>query len=95
MKINIHAHHLSVTDAIEQHIKKKLSPMESHHQEIKHIDVTLVLENKISKAEAKIHLRGTDVFASAENDDMYVAIDALIPKLERQLKKHKEKSKNL
>lgn len=95
MKISIHAHHLSVTEAIEQHIKKKLASLEAHHQEIKSIDVTLVLENKVSKAEAKIHMRGADVFASSENDDMYVAIDTLVPKLERQLKKHKEKTKNL
>jgi len=95
MKISIHAHHVSVTDALEQHIKKKLSPLETHHQDIKNIDVTLVLEKKLSKAEAKIHLRGSDIFASSENEDMYVAVDTLIPKLERQLTKHKEKTKNL
>lgn len=92
MSIRIHAHHLTVTDALEQHINKKLSPLMQHDSDIKNIEVTLNLENKIAKAEANIHLRGVDIFASAENEDMYIAIDKLIPKLDKQIKKHKEKS---
>jgi len=34
---------------------------------------------------------GADLHANAENEDMYAAIDALVDKLDRQVKKHKEK----
>ena len=43
------------------------------------------------KAEANLHVSGADLFASAESDDMYAAIDALADKLDRQIIKHKEK----
>jgi putative sigma-54 modulation protein len=33
------------------------------------------------------------LFASAENEDMYSAIDALADKLDRQIIKHKEKQR--
>jgi putative sigma-54 modulation protein len=35
------------------------------------------------------------VVANAEDQDMYAAIDALADKLDRQLKKHKEKQQSL
>ena len=34
---------------------------------------------------------GADLFAAAENENMYAAIDALVDKLDRQIIKHKEK----
>ena len=38
-----------------------------------------------------MHIAGKDIFAAAESEDMYAAIDALADKLDRQLIKHKEK----
>ena len=45
----------------------------------------------LQKAEAKMHVSGADVFADSIHEDMYAAIDALVDKLDRQVKKHKEK----
>jgi putative sigma-54 modulation protein len=38
-----------------------------------------------------MHVSGADVFADSIHEDMYAAIDALVDKLDRQVKKHKEK----
>ena len=46
------------------------------------------------KAEATIHVNRGNLFADAEHNDMYAAIDRLIDKLDRQVKKHKEKLSN-
>ena len=44
------------------------------------------------KAEATIHVPGgKNLFADAVDEDMYAAIDALADKLDRQIKRHKEK----
>jgi len=40
-----------------------------------------------------LHVAGADLFASAEHEDMYSAIDALADKLDRQIIKHKEKQR--
>ena len=53
--------------------------------------MTLIVEKQLHKAEAGLHVSGADLFASAESDDMYAAIDALADKLDRQIIKHKEK----
>ena len=38
---------------------------------------------------------GSEVVANAEHTDMYAAIDSLTDKLDKQLKKHKEKTQSL
>ena len=36
-------------------------------------------------------MAGNEIFADAIDEDMYAALDALIDKVDRQIKKHKEK----
>ena len=48
----------------------------------------------VQKAEATIHIAGGDLFAHADSEDMYAAIDLMMDKLDRQLVKHKEKAKD-
>jgi putative sigma-54 modulation protein len=38
-----------------------------------------------------MHLNGADIFADSVEEDMYAAIDGLVDKLDRQVKKYKEK----
>jgi putative sigma-54 modulation protein len=49
------------------------------------------VEKQRHKAEAKVLLNGAMVYADAVEMDMYAAIDALADKLDRRVKKHKEK----
>ena len=55
--------------------------------------MTLIVEKLVQKAEATVHVSGADLFANAESEDMYAAIDLLADKLDRQLIKHKEKTR--
>ena len=43
------------------------------------------------KAEATLHVSGCVIHADATEEDMYAAIDLLADKLDRCIKKHKEK----
>jgi putative sigma-54 modulation protein len=54
----------------------------------------LNVEKLIHKVEATLRMAGAELFAAAEDEDMYVAIDALSDKLDRQLEKHKGKKGN-
>ena len=67
--------------------------LEHHFDQITHADITLTVEKTRHKAECSVHVSGTDLHASAEdeNQNMYAAIDSLADKLDRQLLKHKEK----
>ena len=51
----------------------------------------LSVEKTRQKAEATVHVSGGSLHAEAVEGDMYAAIDALADKLDRQIKRHKEK----
>ena len=91
MQLNVSGHHVEVTPALREYVLTKFDRLERHSEHITNTDVTLIVEKLVQKAEAKVHVSGADIFANAESEDMYAAIDMLADKLDRQLIKHKEK----
>jgi len=91
MQLTVSGHHIDITDALRMHVSDKFDKLQRHIDHITKIEVTLIVEKQLHKAEAGLHVSGADLFASAESDDMYAAIDALADKLDRQIIKHKEK----
>lgn len=94
MQINVSGHHIEVTDSLRQYVETKLERLERHYDQITNVHVILRVEKKGQKAEATIRIQGGDIFAEAESDDLYAAIDMLVDKLDRQLIKQKEKMKD-
>tara|TARA_B110000240_G_scaffold194875_1_gene243324 strand:+ start:541 stop:840 length:300 start_codon:yes stop_codon:yes gene_type:complete len=94
MQVNVSGHHLEVTDALRSYVDTKLERLERHFDCITNVNVILRVEKQRQKAEATIRISGGEVFADAEADDLYSAIDLLADKLDRQLIKRKEKSKD-
>ncbi|CAM3794434.1 ribosome hibernation-promoting factor, HPF/YfiA family [Parendozoicomonas haliclonae] len=92
MQVNISGHHIDVTEALRDYVSKKLGKLTSHYDGITSIQVTLSVEKPRQMAEAILHVRNADIAASAEDEDMYAAIDQLHHKLDRQLLKYKEKN---
>jgi putative sigma-54 modulation protein len=91
MQINLTGHHIEITPALRGYVESKFERVERHFDHVTGIHVVLTLEKQRRKAEATIYIAGGNVFADAEHDDMYAAIDALIDKLDRQIRKHKDK----
>lgn len=92
MQITFTGHQLEVTDPLRQFAKEKLDKLQRHFNRIHSINVTFTIEKSTHIAEATVHVPGSDFHATAEsNNDMYAAVDLLIDKLDRQIKKHKEK----
>jgi putative sigma-54 modulation protein len=93
MQINLSGHHVEITDSLKDYVDAKFTKLERHFDHINNVHVILNVEKLKQKAEATLHLSGTEVFATSEHNDMYAAIDSLIDKLDRQVIKHKEKTK--
>jgi putative sigma-54 modulation protein len=91
MQITITGHHLDITDSLRDYVNSKLSRLERHFDQVTNIDVILSVEKLRQTAEATVPVNGSKLFANAEDQDMYAAIDALVDKLDRQILKHKEK----
>lgn len=94
MEINVSGHHIDVTPSLRSYVISKLDRLERHFDRITNTNVILRVEKQRQKADATITFSGGEIFADAESDDLYAAIDMLADKLDRQLIKRKEKSAN-
>ena len=91
MNLNLTGRHLEITPALRQHVTDKVTKIKSHFEGVMDVAVTLSVEKLRQKAEATVHLSGKDLHVEADDDDLYVAIDQMVDKLDRQILKHKEK----
>jgi putative sigma-54 modulation protein len=91
MQLSISGHHIDVTDSLKDYVTGKLTKLERHYDHITNVHVVLSVEKLVQKAEATLHISGAELFADANSEDLYAAIDALVDKLDRQVLKHKER----
>ncbi|MGH8372205.1 MAG: ribosome hibernation-promoting factor, HPF/YfiA family [Gammaproteobacteria bacterium] len=94
MQIDITGHHVDLTPALRTYVQNKFERLERHFDHVTGLHVVLTVEKLQHKAEATIQVNGGTLFADATEQDMYAAIDCLTDKLDRQIKKHKEKLTN-
>ncbi len=94
MQINITGHHVDITPALRDYVTNKMQKIQRVFSNITNVHVVLNVDKKFQqKAEARIHVAKAEIFAEAESEDMYAAIDLMMEKLDRQVLKHKEKMK--
>ncbi len=91
MNINIDGHHIVVTEPLKDYVNKRFERIENQIDHLTSAHVVLSIEKLQQKAEIQIHLRGKEIHASATDEDMYAAIDAMMDKAHRQAIKHKER----
>ncbi len=91
MRINLTGHHMDITASLRNFVESKFERLERHFDNMTNIHVILAVEKDRQKAEATIKVNRGRLFAEAKHEDMYAAIDGLVDKLDRQVKKHKEK----
>ncbi len=91
MQITVSGHHLDITDALRNYVLSKCERMERHFDHLTNIHVVLGIEKQRQKAEATVHIAGGNIYADAEDENMYAAIDSMVDKLDRQILRHKSK----
>lgn len=91
MKIIFKGKHIEVTDAMRNYIEKRLNKIERHFDHILEVIVTLSVEKNRQIVEATLQASRALIRAEEETDDMYASIDKVADKLERQIRKYKEK----
>lgn len=91
MQIDLTGHHVELTEPLRNYVNEKFERLERHFDHVTDVHVVLSVEKLRQTAEATIHISGGKLFADSTSEDMYAAIDSLTDKLDRQIKKHKEK----
>jgi putative sigma-54 modulation protein len=91
MRIIISGKNIVVTDALKEKINKKLSKFERFFGENSEAHATLSVEKGRHIFEVTIPFNGIILRGEEATDDMYMSIDNVIEKLERQVRKQKTK----
>ena len=94
MNIQITGHHVEITSAIRDYVNGKLDRVTRHFDHVIDINVILSVEKLQQKVEATVHVRGKEIFAESDDQNMYAAIDSLVDKLDRSVIRHKEKQQD-
>ena len=91
MQLTVTGHHVDVTPSLRSYVEKKLERVTRHFDNVIDVHCVLTVEKLRQKAEATVHVSGCTIHADSTEPDMYAAIDMLIDKLDRLVRKHKEK----
>ena len=94
MQIAVTFRHMESSDAVRSYVEEKLARVKKYIDEPIDAQVVLSVQKKIyHRAEVTMVAKGLTMKSMEEKDDMYAAIDLMVDKIERQLKKYKEKLK--
>lgn len=89
MQLNLSGHHCEITPALRQFVTEKFENLNPCGANITKATVVLTIDKFMHIAEVHVHMKGAELNASATaKDDMYAAVDEMMGKLERQIKKH-------
>ena len=91
MKIVIHGKNIEVTRALEDAINKKLSKLDNYFSQELEAHVTLSVEKNNQIIEVGILFNGIYLRAQERNSDLYIAIDLVVDKLYKQIRRQKTK----
>jgi putative sigma-54 modulation protein len=93
MKFNIRGENLEVTNAIQEYVEKKVGKLEKYFQTTSTMEahVNLSVYNGQQRIEVTIPMQDLLLRAEEKHQDLYAAIDLVIDKLERQIRKYKTK----
>jgi putative sigma-54 modulation protein len=91
MQLNVSGHHVEVTESLRGYVKTKIEKIERHFDLVSDVSCILTVEKLQHKAEATVNVNGGTIYADAVEEDMYAAIDGLVDKLDRRVRKYKEK----
>jgi putative sigma-54 modulation protein len=91
MQLSVTGHHVEVSAPLREYVVSKIEKIERHFDHVSDVHCILTVEKLRHKAEATVIVNGGRIYADATEEDMYAAIDGLVDKLDRQVKKYKEK----
>ncbi len=91
MRITFTARHYKAPERLKEYAEKKVRRLKRYYDGIIECEIELDYEKLVQVAEISIKVYGQKLLAVEKTEDIYKSIDLAVDKLERQLKKYKEK----
>ncbi len=91
MKVKVIGKNIEVTEALKNIIEKKISRLDRYFNPDVEAQTTLGVQKNRHTIEVTIPFNGVILRSEEQNDDMYISLDIVVDKLERQIRKHKTK----
>ena len=96
MEVQITGRHEELTDSVKEYAQEKLGALSRFHKGLRALEVVFTEDSLEKSVELIAHLsRGAPIVVTAKHEEPLAAVDLAHDKLERVLKKEKEKRRDL
>lgn len=89
MQITIRGKNMEVTDALKEHVERKLGKLEKYFYRSVSAQVTMSVERGRHIVEVTMPIDGMLLRGEEACEDMYASVDQVLDKIERQIHKYK------
>ena len=91
MKTTVTGRHIEVTPALKAYVEERINHLARYSNQVTEASVILTVEKYRHQADVTVNVNGTMVQATEETSEMYASIDQAVEKIERQIKKLKDR----
>jgi len=95
MNLTLTGKSFDITDAIKNYLSKRIAQSRGRLYENANIYFYFYVDKNRHMAEATIKQNGLTMRAKGETRDLYLTVDNVLGKVEKQLRKHKSRTQNL
>ncbi len=91
MNVVFTGRHMDLTDALKSYIEAGLQKLKIHFDKVTTADVILAVEKHRHIAEINVHVNSMRIHSKESSSDMYASVDAVLAKLDKQVRKYKDR----
>ncbi len=91
MRISVTFRHLDPNEEVREYVKEKIGRIRKYLEQPLEAQVILTVEKFRNIADVTLWVNGYAINSQEETGDMFSSIDMVVAKLERQIKKYKDK----
>lgn len=94
METNFTFRNLDPTDALKEKVSEKLGKLKKYIIKPGNVHVIFSMDGPFSQVEITLNSDGTQYVGSERTNDVFISINGAVSKLEKQLRRNKELTKN-
>jgi len=94
MEITVTFRHIEASDSLKAYAEEKVSKMDKYFDFPVEAHIVLAVEKFRRSADVTLNVNGTMIKGVVETEDMYSAIDQVMDKIEKQVKRYREKTRD-